>query len=264
MNELVRMQYLDAMGIDSFVPRMVLPAARISAACELPVALVDYQPATEFIDPLEQDVSQPATPSPKTTAIVQQLLSAGEPAPASVATSKPAVSSGLTLQELLAAKPKKQLRFILTVWQLANGVVFIDTKEPKAALPTSALLGNIIKGLYPSESIPKPDSIHWPLMEASVAQDNALNEAREMTHAFLASRFEVTTPTLLIVMGRVASDMVITAPQSDSGAMAFGESASPSHLPCAAVYLPSLAELLREPTLKYAIWPAVKAAEKAL
>ena len=264
MNELVRMQYLDAMGIDSFVPRMILPAAPLCVACELPVSLVDYEPAAEFIDPLEQEVSQPATPSPKTTAIVKQLLASGEASPTSATTSRPAVSSGLTLQALLAAKPKKQLRFVLTVWQLANGVVFIDSKEPKAALPTSALLGNVVKGLYPAESIPKPDSINWPLLESPIALDNALHEAREMTHAFLASRFEVITPKLLIVMGRVASDMVITAPQSDSGSMAFGESASPSHLPCAAVYLPSLAELLREPTLKYVIWPAVKAAEKAL
>ena len=37
MNELTRMQYLDAMGVETFVPRRILPAAQLSTVCELPV-----------------------------------------------------------------------------------------------------------------------------------------------------------------------------------------------------------------------------------
>ena len=262
MNELVRMQYLDAMGIDSFVPRMVLPAAQPSVACELPVSFADVEPAAQFTDPFAgEESSSPAVPSPESAAIVQQLLSPeGESQKPATTESKAPVPVGITLQALLAAKPKKQLRFALTIWQLENGVVFIDSKEPKAALPTSALLGNIVKALYPTENLPKPDSIHWPLLESAVAPDNALAEAREMVHAFLASRFDVKTPSLLVVLGQMAKDVVIASAEDAVAAMSVGENASPAHLPCVAVYLPNLAELLRDPALKHSIWPAVKAA----
>ena len=40
MNELNRMQYLGAMGIDTFVPRRLLPAAKVPVACALPIEWV--------------------------------------------------------------------------------------------------------------------------------------------------------------------------------------------------------------------------------
>lgn len=43
MHELQRMQYLDAMGIDSFVPRVILPHCKAATLCELPVAIADEQ-----------------------------------------------------------------------------------------------------------------------------------------------------------------------------------------------------------------------------
>lgn len=45
MNEQRRMQYLDAMGIDMFVPRFVLAGAALSSQCELPVAKQAAAPA---------------------------------------------------------------------------------------------------------------------------------------------------------------------------------------------------------------------------
>ena len=81
-----------------------------------------------------------------------------------------------------------------------------------------------------------------------------------MVHAFLASRFDVKTPSLLVVLGQMAKDVVIASARDAVAAMSVGENTSPAHLPCIAVYLPSLAELLRDPALKHSIWPAVKAA----
>ncbi|VUD52692.1 hypothetical protein TDB9533_01681 [Thalassocella blandensis] len=49
MHELQRMQYLDAMGIDSFVPRVILPQCKAATVCELPVEVVDMQNASHAL-----------------------------------------------------------------------------------------------------------------------------------------------------------------------------------------------------------------------
>ena len=37
MNELQRYAYLDAMGVDYYYPKLLLPGAKVSELCELPI-----------------------------------------------------------------------------------------------------------------------------------------------------------------------------------------------------------------------------------
>ena len=64
MNELQRMQYLDALGVDMFVPRFTMPGALASELCELPVRTVetgvDHRKVGEHAYPVSsEEVSSP-------------------------------------------------------------------------------------------------------------------------------------------------------------------------------------------------------------
>ncbi|HEY7772042.1 MAG TPA: hypothetical protein VIC26_02585 [Marinagarivorans sp.] len=268
MNELIRMQYLDAMGIDSFVPRKILPAAPTSVLCELPVAVECEVLSPDLDVAVNAHAAQPQQASAATEAIMHELLSPADGEPVTVAKSKRAGTAGeMSLQQLLAAKPAPQLRFSLSLWQLNNGVVFVDSRELKGALPTTKLLDNIVKVVFPGEILPRPDVINWPL-DASTgvrANGNGLHDAREMTQAFLASRFEQKAPKLLVIMGESAGRVILTPPnaldsQSEKHeAPQWGVATQAEHLGCSIVTLPSLADLLRQPLLKRHIWPALMA-----
>jgi len=60
MNELQRLEYMEAMGVDCYVPRLVLPGAKPSEQCELPAIAVIEEPAanTAANQPIQQ---QPVT-----------------------------------------------------------------------------------------------------------------------------------------------------------------------------------------------------------
>lgn len=296
MNESNRMQYLDAMGIEMFVPRKILPAAKMSVACPvsyIPVSepaessahalsgqsisgqsISGKSSAASSLEPLPFDKGSltPSTPSMATQAIMSGLLNANEKhinhegpannANKSLTTLEQSANKNepietLTLQQLVSQKKPQLLRFNLSFWQLDNGAVFIDTREPKAALPTTTLLRNIVQAIMPAVSeqgLLKPDAINWPLQESSIANPNELTQAREMTQAFLNSRFEKAAPTLIIIMGEQAFNVVagdqMRTPE-------YGQWVEATHLSSRAVYLPSLTQLLNEPLLKRFIWPAI-------
>lgn len=251
------MQYLGAMGIDTFVPRRLLPAAKVPVACALPIEWV-----SEAV----------AAPSPQTPAVlpsgqvssafVQSLLTpAGRAAvqgesSAIAGEDMPAMADERTLQQWLAPKRQPVLRFSLALWQLANGVVLIDTREPKAALPTQALLHNIVQVLGRGLTLPKADVITWPLLHSAEVNPHEWQDAQDMVHAFLASRFEVLPPKLVIAMGNTAARLVLAL--SADASVEHAKCYTHEHLPCAVVALPSLAELLKQPLLKRYIWPALK------
>ena len=58
MNEFNRMQYLNAMGIEMFVPRKILPAAKMSVACPVSYISTANKPVEESVHALaEQDIA---------------------------------------------------------------------------------------------------------------------------------------------------------------------------------------------------------------
>ncbi|MDZ7922629.1 MAG: hypothetical protein U5M23_00920 [Marinagarivorans sp.] len=276
MNELTRMQYLAAMSIESFVPRSILPAAKASVACVLPeVWLDDLQDDIVDVQPLvhpalRPSASQVSSPSPAHHAASQSLVKdILAPSQALAETPLARIDSDRTLQQLLIKSRHKPLSFSLSVWSLANGVVIIDSREPKAALPTSALLHNIVMAFARDGVIPKPDFINWPLLHSATANPNETQDAQEMTQAFLASRFEMAAPKVIVVMGEMAASIVLNKAllnqkelnQKELNQAApdnYGTPITSAHLPCPAVCLPSLAQLLKEPLLKRFIWLALK------
>ncbi len=259
MNELARMQYLTAMGIDTYVPRSILPAAKLSVACALPEVWLD-EDCDEIIAAIPSVNSAVNSAKPFEANSVNQSLVQAILAPSQALTEIPLArpSTDRTLQQLFVKTHHKPLRFSLSIWQLANGVMIIDSREPKAALPTSALLHNIVAAFAQGITIPKSDQINWPLLHSDVVNPNEMQEAQEMTQAFLASRFEISAPKALVVMGEAAATMVLGLKDIKVEGGGYGTTTTPPHLPCPTIYLPSLAQLLKEPLLKRYIWAALK------
>lgn len=80
MNELLRLDYLEAMGITQYVARMPLPGARLSPVIEIETVTVEQQPAriTELLDEhIPAARKSPVSPSPASRAPAQ--ASATEP-----------------------------------------------------------------------------------------------------------------------------------------------------------------------------------------
>jgi hypothetical protein len=257
MNELIRMQYLDAMGIETYVPRRLLPAAKLSVKCNLPVKfaapLVSEQKVSVAQAPAELSLLSPLTVG--ASGFVESILKVQHN---NRSKTKPTDDSEITLQQFIAPKSHKSLRFNLLVWQLANGTVFIDSHEPKAALPTATLLNNIVRVIYPDQVLPKYDIIQWPLFNSKTSTENELLAARDMAQAFLGSRFDAVKPSLLVVMGRLAKNIILdTGPEMIDDDAVYGLQQSIGSLPCSHVVLPSLSQLLREPLLKRHIWSAL-------
>lgn len=272
MNELARMQYLDALGIDTFVPRLVLPAAKASVQCELPVVSEEEFAAAAsneqagFSNPHMLDVE----PDDRTSAVAEKPVAAGAFVksllePAKTPANRPSKSHSAvakkvaipaTLKSLIEPQTseRKALRFQLNFWHQPSGLSVLDTREPKAALPTTALLQNIYSVFSPNTHLPQGDLIQWPLIESPVPNPGELQDARDLTQAFLASRCTNAAPKLLLVMGKTAMQMLSETEHLPK----YGTSLSVAGLACPVVYLPSLAELLKEPTLKHYIWPAVR------
>lgn len=292
MNEATRMDYLEAMGIEMFVPRRILPAAQLPSVCQLPVEWVDdaqlevvgaeslasgseplHSGATLSLDAettpaasaslvdrtFPVDRPSPAAPTAKSasSSVMQTLLESTVEVPQTANIADPE----LTLQKLVSQKPKSRLRFSLSVWVLENGVIIIDARSPQAALPTPTLFHNMMSALAPGVELPKADIIQWPLLESAIAVPNEKEEASAMVQAFLKSRLEQLQekniqPTLIVAMGNIAAAQLLPPQESYYEIGQLHTSAISLDLPIAV--LPSLTELLKEPTLKRHIWPLVK------
>ena len=72
MNEAQRLAYLDAMGVEQLYPRLVLPGAKPSVLCELPVA-TEAEQTTTPIPSAKQLLAGEATVGESSTEIVNPL-----------------------------------------------------------------------------------------------------------------------------------------------------------------------------------------------
>lgn len=260
LNERQRTQYLEAMGIHTFVPRRVLPGAAAPKQAALPQV-----PAPAQSNPAQQSAATVvppkagATPAPSTPRAASGMVSGivGElqervkrPAGAGEQRSSPA-------KRVLAALDDKAteqtVHFALSLWRVSPSLLVIDSHQSKQALPTGTLLNNILfaKGLR--ASLARPEVLTWPMAGGS----GGWLEAREMVHAFLQARLERQPVTSLWLMGE-ASYRAVDANDEDYQ-QCIGQLHDLTSFNCVATVLPGLADMLRNPSLKVPAWQAIKA-----
>lgn len=287
MYETTRHQYLQAMGIDSYMPRCLLSNAAVSQECDWPVA-----------EGIPTAADAPAPGSPIAVESHQPVIGGTNPeladnsATAEVSIAKPVddgirAGSAVGAAELLAAfepekaqrkhlvKTSKQpklegvdessspaLRFSLSVWCF-DDLLVLDSRHSEKALPTEKLLLSLLQanGLKLG-NVPKAQVLQWPMFDMPQA-DNSVAAAREMLTAFLDTLLETPVSSWWL-MGADTFHLlpVDVLPQVDAG---FGHLIAADQLQEISarpvkqlLTMPSLAEMLERPQLKAKAWRAMR------
>lgn len=267
MNELQRQRYLTAMGIDSFVPRLILPWAPPSVPCQLPqapvaAAQVPAAPASVAA----ADVAAARKPTAGPEAVGQVLRDMG--------ISKP---TAMRKEPLKAALPKQREALTpihLHLWRPADDLIVIDHYQPGAALPTDKLLHNILRLLCSSEvRVDAGEVIRCPIND-KVANLYTRQDMQIDLQAWFSEELQKTPAAQVWLLGAEAATFLLsTNPTGDAKAQQQNPNLDslPSHFkryPLAAglattattdaLILPSLTEMLNAPELKDKLWHAVR------
>jgi hypothetical protein len=198
MLEKHRLTYLDALGIENYMPRYqltnALPSQLLSDdALREPAAFstadihsVELDSGRVIADKnvlgeCEKNTPDAILPTPSVAVEVMDVLGiapnvssdvsgnsadvASHSSPVDVVEGidkKAAVSEALV--NTASTAEKTDIRFSLNIWRIQNELLVIDSREPAAALPTEKLLQNILRSIgYPLAQLPPSDLLRWPL-----------------------------------------------------------------------------------------------------
>lgn len=281
MNELQRQQYLEALGVESYMPRWVLPLAPAPQRCAAPlpveaqeqepavaapqvaevvasqqreslVSAIDVQP--EVRQPEPKETSSPAPP--ETTAPTIQLLDEPAVEPAAPEAKVETVPDASEIQEV---------SFALGAWRVSDDLLIVDSRKVELALPVDALLVNILSALgYPRVALPKVEVVRWP-REESAFLDRSETAARAMSQAWLSARLEAQPAKFLLLLGAEACHYLLPEAQAPLGQnpeesldVQQGKAVRLEDLNCSAIVVPSLTDMLQQPGLKAQVWQALQ------
>lgn len=260
VNELQRQAYLSALGIENYMPRMILPFAPPSSVCELPV----------FAEPHEvsslQDKTSPipvidvyGAPQANITrnTVASDILADVVPAKKSPVP----VNAASILEQLETKKAPIVEPFALSLWRPVPGFLIVDSRNSSLALPTELLLNNILRTFLPTI---KPDLreevMRWPMIENRFVSRTA-DDARNELQTWLAVENELRPINRLWLMGDNAARYLLSEDIKPADAYWQENSLSLSGVGVnllRAVVLPSLVELLQNPLFKARLWASVK------
>ncbi len=248
MNERKRLEYLAAMGIDAYMPRRQLPGA-------LPSLVLSVRPPT-LPEPVRHDpapgVERQRTPSVASRAdstgihqLVDTLVENSSVQQAPVQPLEP-------LPEVAPPAPAS-IRFVLNCWRPGPDLLVIDSHQPGRALPTEALLANILRAVGLSVQLPPAETLRWPVIRQSAAR---LSDAKEMVAGFLAGHLQARPAKIVWLMGDAAIRVC-----TDHNAAEDGYPEQALMLPglsVPALALPSLMDMLVDPQKKAVTWRAIR------
>jgi hypothetical protein len=260
MNELQRQRYLSALGIDTFVPRLVLPWAQPSQPCELPQAPppADTGPAVmEAVrqEPAPAPVATVATPASGARAVNQVLRDMGASIAAPVRKAPLAAS---------VPKPRERLEAIhFHLWRPAEGLMVLDHYQPGDALPTHALLNNMLRLLWPEDTqIDAGEAVRCPVSD-KVDHLYSRETMQTELQLWFSEELGKTPQAQVWLLGAELAQSLIKHPPSSSDtpaapALAFKRWPLNTEGATQALVLPSLTDMLNAPELKRQLWAAVR------
>lgn len=277
MSEQQRQHYLRAFGIESYVPRWVLPGAAESMEHEFG-SPVEEGFATGLGEESASQAGEGARLESKSGAA--RILEAKSPTPDDNRTHRKSREDSTQIPG--SARPH---RFLLNAWRVGEDLMVLDSGQVGQALPVERLLLNMCRALgYQLTALPAPEVLRWPLLrsgstgESDRACSVDVQEARAMVQAYLAARHEKQPLAAILLMGADAARNGLPAaevePLAEEGMAAvmkallgksfpFGIGAIPEEGqgPSAAtrtIVLPSLTALLKNPSLKKPTWKAIQ------
>ncbi len=280
MFETTRHQYLSAMGIDSYMPRRLLPNAPMPLECEWPVPIAGTVPpdTVPVSAPPEQPSSAEHAPQlassvaadtelaqaamdAKTVVGAAELLADFEPK-STAQKNRAAQSKKAESSEEIQSSPGKALNFSLSVWRF-DALLVVDSRHSEKALPTEKLLLSMLQAYgLKLGNLSKAQVLQWPMFDMPQA-DAGAEAAREMLGAFLETLLERPVANWWL-MGEDAFHLLPAGvvPETNHG---FGHVIKAEQLSSVAtspteqlITMPSLAAMLERPQLKAKAWQAMR------
>ncbi|GAA5524819.1 hypothetical protein Maes01_01378 [Microbulbifer aestuariivivens] len=261
MHELHRAEYLQALGIPSYVPRYVLPLAPAPRQAQLPVAEAAPQnPLPRSADQILDSVRRQAQPEAQSPQSAHGQTQGGLVAPAretapQVAreleslvadTRPPAAVTESRAEPLVAAEPLTQVApFVLSCWWIGDEVLAVDSREPGVALPVEALFNNMVRALGWQDLPREQERLRWPMAENRFAAAASASDARDTCSIWLEAASARRPVKSIWLMGQQARDFC--APVALEGDVTAWNNL---HL----LAMPSLSELLQAPARKREVW----------
>lgn len=291
MHELHRMEYLDAMGVDTFVPRFVLPAAQAPRQCELPEASEsnDVPGATSLgttsaeslvSNLLGRDIDKPATEAgndfasasngepeneKSTPSASQQIADVVTEITDLKSANLSSASIGAPVEKVPEAPPVEHAKFSLNMWRIGEHVQVVDSHRVGEALPTHMLLQNILTALSEQMlrvadsqriTLPKSETLNWPLVDGD-NRDQSWQAAHEMVTAFLDGKLLLHPVKTFLVFGEDAYFAIFGKCEPENWSDKCFTCIELELFESKAILLPSLADILHEPSLKRKVYHAL-------
>ena len=205
MNELRRLAYLQAMGVDSYVSRVDLPGAAASRR----LRLVSVQ--VQASDPGASDLAGGQTVAPAASAGAQQQRV--QQVADSLASDLRAASQPAAVESTAAPSPElapavgtgarnTQVPVFSIVAVFCGGYCWLE-EFPRGQAPGTdylQLLQSICVALQRSADAPVLEQFSWP-MSRSTQLEHHEESAREGVAGFLGARFEHYQPARLVLLG---------------------------------------------------------------
>ncbi|SMF60171.1 hypothetical protein SAMN02745866_03868 [Alteromonadaceae bacterium Bs31] len=246
------MQYLEALGIECFVPRLRLVGAKPSEPCLLP-----FEPQLEASPTIDDAMLVAAKP-------VESVISAAELLrPVKLEASPPsapvAAASDQVSHAQATAPPVKvdNARFTLSVWRVSDSVVAVDSCDTSAPLPTAALLQAICRACGIAAQLNNEERLSWPMVDLP-NKPMGWDEARQMVANYLEGKLLVRPVTTILLFGeesfRACADVLL---DSEAYADTCYQMVSVDAFAAESVVLPSLSSILHQPALKKPLWQAL-------
>ena len=285
MNEQRRAHYLEAMGLDTYVPRWRLPNACSPVACELafeePVpqtadsdkslrAVTETGVASDVLSTDQARSPGSSLSSPLSNSLSRSLSKDLSNVLADLSGSKTTRSSVLgddansadsvtqnaseSASESGLGHEHAEAKFHLGLWYTDTGLQVLDSREEGDALPIEVFLSNVLvgNGLIHS-ALPPMETQNWPFPGA-LEKERTWKAACIMLSDFFQARFQHSPARAILAFGEDAAKSIL-GEDLDFAERRFSSCVSENYnLP---VYiLPALREFLYEPDLKRALWEA--------
>lgn len=233
MLEPMRSRYLAALGVDMYVPQVILPGAKLSTACEWDVAALEASiPAAPVIESIKTEVASKVEMTPSRVVVVD-----AEKKPPRQST-QPFIASPTTPTVVV---PK----FALSIVLAANGILLIDDAPGPQSTRSEyeRLLGNFLTAVNKDGQF-SLDIFFWPMHKnAQIVQDE--NAAKETLAAHLHKQIQQRALHTVLLLGDAAQRWVDLALDLDTQ-------------PLRCIRSNSLLACLREPALKRQLWSDVR------
>ena len=194
-----RLAYMKQLGIDVYVPRVVLPQAQVSVTGMRPVRAKAAVPAVAV-----GRAPEPARRAPAS----RPVLDLPDLGPA-VASAKPAAPARPKIPATVASS----VRFQLLTVAFRDNVLFVSdlrTAPLAPALEASVLqfLGELMFALgRPAAQAMAPSYFQWPLVSRQGA-DTSIERAREVLAGFLERQLRETRPQHVVLLGDQAAEYI--------------------------------------------------------